>query len=195
MKPSSPLAPLYRRPGWLLHRCHQVAVSIFVDSCRKFGLRPRQYGCLRVLEAYPKINQLTLGRLTGLDRSTVGLVIKNLHRRGLITRVVDPRDRRRFSLKLSAAGRRTLRNIAPAVAEAQAKVLGALPRQERSKFVDMLQLFIERHDAAIDVAAIMNNGKAASPPTSPGKRAMNGQRGGMRSRRSTARSGARRRRS
>jgi DNA-binding MarR family transcriptional regulator len=164
MKPSSPLAPLYRRPGWLLKRCHHVAVSIFVDACRDFGLRPAQYGCLRVLEVYPEIDQLTLGRLTGLDRSTVGLVIRILHQRGLITRSVDRGDRRRFCLKLSATGRRLLKDIAPAVAVAQERVLGAFPRQKRAKFLDMLQRFVEGHDAAIDVASIMDGGKTSARP-------------------------------
>lgn len=189
---ASPLAPLYRRTGWLLKRSYHVAFSIFVESCRDFGLRPAQYGCLRVLEVYPDIDQLTLGRLTGLDRSTVGLVIRILHKRGLITRKVDRDDRRRFCLRLSSSGRRILRDIAPSVAEAQARVLDPLPRAARGKFLDMLQLFVERHEADIDVGSIMDHDKFAARPASR-KKFANGKRGGNGERRTAARARAQRR--
>jgi len=36
MKPDTehPLASLYRRPGFLLRRAHQLSVGIFEDQCR-----------------------------------------------------------------------------------------------------------------------------------------------------------------
>jgi DNA-binding MarR family transcriptional regulator len=155
MAPPSALADLYRRPGFLLKRCHQTAVAIFVEECREFSMTPSQYGCLVALAEYPGIDQLTLGRLVGLDRSTVGLVVKILSERELIERVVDPRDKRRLSLSVSAAGARLLKAIAPVAARAQERALAALPRESWGVFLQVLQQFLEGHGAAIDVDEVL----------------------------------------
>src|SRR3972149_8899777 len=105
MAPNHPLEDLYGRPGFLLKRCHQVAAGIFLDECSKFSVTPSQHGCLRALHEYPGIDQIALGRLVGLDRSTVGLVIKTLSERRLIERVIDRADKRRMQLKISVDGK------------------------------------------------------------------------------------------
>jgi MarR family transcriptional regulator, lower aerobic nicotinate degradation pathway regulator len=145
------LQDMYRRPGFLLKRCHQVSMAIFLDECREVSLTQSQYGCLRALEVYPGVDQIALGRLVGLDRSTAGMVIKTLSERRLIERVVNRRDKRRMRLKLSAAGKRLLIEIAPAAARAQARVLRGLPQESRTAFLDMLEAFLAGHDALIDI--------------------------------------------
>jgi MarR family transcriptional regulator, lower aerobic nicotinate degradation pathway regulator len=152
---SHSLQDMYRRPGFLLKRCHQVSMAIFLDGCREFNLTQSQYGCLRALEVCPGVDQIALGRLVGLDRSTVGMVIMTLSERGLIERVVNRRDKRRMRLKLSTAGKRLLIEIAPAAARAQERVLRVLPRESRAVFLDMLKTFLAGHDALIDVDEVL----------------------------------------
>jgi len=126
-------------------------MAIFLDECREFSLTQSQYGCLRALEGYSGIDQIALGRLVGLDRSTASMVIKALSERGLIERVVNRRDKRRMRLKLSAAGKRLLIEIAPAAARVQERVLRGLPHESRAAFLDMLVTFLAGHDALIDI--------------------------------------------
>lgn len=130
-------------------------MAVFLDECREFSLTQSQYGCLRALEGYPGIDQIALGRLVGLDRSTASMVIKTLSERGLIERVVNRRDKRRMRLKLSTAGKRLLIEIAPAAARAQERVLRVLPRESRGVFLDMLKTFLAGHDALIDVDEVL----------------------------------------
>jgi len=147
----SPLQGLYRRPGFLLKRCHQVSAAIFLDECREFGMTPSQYGCLRALQEFPDIDQIALGRLVGLDRTTAGLVVKTLSERGLIERVVNRSDKRRMRLKVSVDGEKLLSAIAPAAARAQERVLRGIPRESRTTFLALLETFLAGHDALIDV--------------------------------------------
>ena len=149
MAPRS-LQDMYRRPGFLLKRCHQVSMAIFLNECREFNLTQSQYGCLRALEVHPGVDQIALGRLVGLDRSTAGMVIKTLTERGLIERVVNRRDKRRMRLQLSGAGNRMLTDIAPAAGRARDRVLRGVPQQRRADFLDMLTAFLAGHDALID---------------------------------------------
>lgn len=167
MVPPSSLSDMYRRPGFLLKRCHQVAMAIFLEECRKLNTTQSQYGCLRALHQYPGIDQICLGRLVGLDRSTAALVIKTLSDRGLIERVVNHTDKRRMRLKVSASGERLLRDIAPLAARAQERVLKGLPRESRAAFLAMLEAFLAGHDAVIDADGIL---ASAFPASDPNKR-------------------------
>jgi len=155
MAKSHPLQSMYRRPGFLLKRCHQVAMAIFLEECQQFNITQSQYGCLRALHEYPGVDQITLGRLVGLDRSTTGLVVKSLRNRRLIERVVNRADKRRMRLKVSTEGERTLRALAPAAARAQKRVLAGLPARLRPKFLAMLEAFLAGHHAIIDVDEVL----------------------------------------
>lgn len=150
-----PLDDMYRRPGFLLKRCHQVAMALFIEECREFGLTPQQFGTLRALCEYPGIDQVALGRLLGTDRTTVALVTRLLSERGAIRRTPNPRDKRRVSLILTAEGERLLEAATPAAARAQEKVLASLPAAMRAPFVGMLETFLEGHGALIDVDKIV----------------------------------------
>ncbi len=150
MTSKSRLADMYHRPGFLLKRCHQVAMAIFLEEGRPFNITQSQYGCLRALQAHPGVDQIALGRLVGLDRSTSAMVIRTLSDRGLIRRVVDRRDRRRMRLEVTAPGERLLADIAPAAARAHERVLAGVPRASRAAFLDMLESFLAGHDALID---------------------------------------------
>jgi MarR family transcriptional regulator, lower aerobic nicotinate degradation pathway regulator len=72
------LDELYRRPGFMIRRAHQIAVSLFLDETGELGITNRQYGILFALKQKPGIDQISVARLLGLDRSTTGMVIKKL---------------------------------------------------------------------------------------------------------------------
>ncbi len=173
MASNHPLEDLYERPGFLLKRCHQVAAAIFLEECSEFNVTPSQHGCLCALHEFPGIDQIALGRLVGLDRSTAGLVIKALSQRRLIERVVNRYDKRRLRLKLSADGEHVLRAIGPAAARARDRVLRGLPRESRAAFVDMLRDFLAGHDALINVDGVLarsaNAPEKAETPRPRGK--------------------------
>jgi len=168
MATASSLQGMYRRPGFLLKRCHQVSMAIFLEECREFNMTQSQYGCLRALREHPGVDQIALGRLVGLDRSTAGLVVKTLSERGLIERVVNRDDKRRMRLKVSTDGERMLREIAPAAASAQERVLKGLPRGSRATFLNLLESFLAGHDALLDANEIL---ASAAPTTASKKKA------------------------
>lgn len=172
----APLERIYGRPGFLLKRCHQVAAAIFMQRCAGCNLTPSQYGALGALREFPGIDQLAVGRLIGLDRSTAGLVVKLLAERGLIERSVSPHDKRRMQLRLSPQGESLLARAEPAAKRAQQDVLAALPKAKQARLLALLEDFLRGHEAVIDPASIMTgkpfgsqfdaliNGKEGAPP-------------------------------
>lgn len=61
---------LYRRPGFMIRRVHQIAVSSLLEETGRLGITNRQWGILFVLKHRPRIDQISVAKLLGLDRST-----------------------------------------------------------------------------------------------------------------------------
>lgn len=104
---------------------HFLAFS--ADAAREAGLAPRQHQALLAIKGFPGGKQVSVGdlaeRLSIRHHSAVGLVDR-LVGRGYLLRRVDPQDKRRAFLSLTAAAdkvlaalseahRRELRRIAP----------------------------------------------------------------------------------
>src|SRR3954454_12570964 len=72
------------------------------------GLAMRQVAVLAAVAERGPTGQLPIGRHVRLDPSDVTVTVDALESAGLITRSVDPTDRRRRLVDLTAAGRRAL---------------------------------------------------------------------------------------
>ena len=153
---------LYRRPGFMIRRAHQIAVSIFLEETGALGITNRQYGILFALKQRPGIDQISVARLLGLDRSTTGMVIKKLARAGLVGRAVGAGDRRRASLALTRAGERMLERLAEPARRAQARVLSAFTPAERAQFLALLDKFIATFNDETRVPLEERGGKMKS---------------------------------
>lgn len=149
------LADIYRRPGFMVKRLHQVATAIFLEECGRYNMTPSQYQALCAIREHPGIGQSALGKLTGQDRSTVSLVVQLLFDRGLIRRVVNASDKRSASLRLSDTGVQTLREAAPAARRAQDRFLSALPERKRAELLALLHRLLHAHGAKIDPASVV----------------------------------------
>lgn len=161
------LAELYRRPGFMVKRLHQVATAIFLEECGHYTMTPSQYQALCALQEHPGIGQGALGKLTGQDRSTVSLVVRLLFDRGLIRRVVNSSDKRSASLRLSESGVQTLREVAPAAKRAQDLFLSVLPEGKGAEFLALLHRLLDAHGAKIDPASVVagkTSGKISRSP-------------------------------
>jgi DNA-binding MarR family transcriptional regulator len=133
-----PLEELYRRPGFMIRRVQQIAVSLFIEETGKLGVTNRQYGILFVLKHRPGIDQISVANLLGLDRSTTGMVLKKLEGNGLVVRSTGAHDRRRHSLQLTRSGERLLSLLTGPARRAQARLLSALTPGEQTLFLQLL---------------------------------------------------------
>jgi DNA-binding MarR family transcriptional regulator len=127
----------------MIRRAHQIGVAIFLEEARESRVTPTQYGVLLILGRRPGIDQNTLARLLGLDRSTTGLVVRKLADRGLIARATGARDQRRRELALTRSGVALLRRLAAGAQRAQQRLLSPLPARERQRFLDLLERLAE----------------------------------------------------
>ena len=126
-------------PGHLLRRCQQIAVSIFLQECRDFDLTPLQFAVLAALTQAGPIDQVRLGGLAALDRTTVSVVVRNLERRGLARRQVSDRDRRSKLIEVTADGRDLIGRAMSAVESAQQRIVSPLTPRERRGLIAILK--------------------------------------------------------
>ena len=131
----------YEMPGHLARRFQQIAVAVFMAEVEAAGsdLTPVQYVALAAVDANPGIDQVTLAGLIAYDRTTITGVVDRLVQKELMARQESSRDRRARELKITEAGRRTLRGITPAVEEAQRIMLRGLTDKEAKELVRLLQ--------------------------------------------------------
>jgi len=128
-------------PGHLARRFQQIAVAVFLAEVGEagFDLTPVQYAALATIKANPGLDQVTLAGLIAYDRTTITGVVDRLVQKGLVARHESSRDRRARELKITDAGRRTLRSVTPAVEAAQRILLRGLTEKEAKELVRLLQ--------------------------------------------------------
>jgi len=141
----------------MIRRAHQIAVSLFLEETGALGITNRQYGIMLVLKAEPGIDQITVAKLLGLDRSTTGMVLTKLEKAGLVGRVVGRNDRRKRSLKLTPAGGRMLTRLAEPARRAQERVLSAFSPRERETFLDLLDKFARAFNKTTRVPQVVDD--------------------------------------
>jgi DNA-binding MarR family transcriptional regulator len=125
----------------LARRFQQIAVAVFLAEVEKQGydLTPVQYAALAAVSTNPAIDQVTLAGLIAYDRTTITGVVDRLVQKGLVARQASSRDRRARELKITEAGRRTLRGMTPAVEAAQHVLVRGLTDKEGKELVRLLQ--------------------------------------------------------
>jgi MarR family transcriptional regulator, lower aerobic nicotinate degradation pathway regulator len=147
--PAADLQELYRRPGFLLRRAHQISVALFLEEMSSLGVTASQYGLMFILRARPGLEQIGLSRLIGLDRSTTALVLRKLETDGLIVRRPGSIDRRRKELALTAKGHALLNRLAEPAKRAQKKVLAPFTAAERDQFLALLTKFVDAYNEVV----------------------------------------------
>src|ERR1700730_6223146 len=136
-----PMTDAHDMPGHLARRFQQIAVAVFLAEVEAAGhdLTPVQYAPLAAIGTNHGIDQVTLAGLIAYDRTTITGVVDRLVLKGLMTRRESSQDRRARELKVTDAGRRTLRSITPAVEAAQRTMMHGLTEKEEKELVRVLQ--------------------------------------------------------
>ena len=137
------LDDLYRRPGFLLRRAHQISAALFLEETAGLNLTTTQYGTLVVLRARGSLDQVGIATLVGIDRSTTALVVSKLEKSGYIERRDDDIDKRRKIITLSEAGRAVLDRVAVPAQRARERVLEPFSAKDAALFLSLLERFVD----------------------------------------------------
>jgi DNA-binding MarR family transcriptional regulator len=134
------------------------------------GLSGPQLLCLRQLDVQPLATG-QLARAMNLSPATVCGILDRLEARGLVVRERQTEDKRRVVVRLSAAGRRAVRQAPPSLQESFLIKFRALPVREQTELGDTLRALVTMLAAEeIDAAPILTSGEslAGSRSRAPG---------------------------
>ncbi|GAX56472.1 MarR family winged helix-turn-helix transcriptional regulator [Streptomyces olivochromogenes] len=112
-------------------------------------IQARLLGVLRDRE--PTMNQL--GRLLGLDKSSISGLVDRAQRRGLVTRTVSANDRRAFQVSITDAGRQLIEQLAAQFAEQIELSVAPLPDADRLRLSQLAAQVVasDAHRRGIDL--------------------------------------------
>jgi len=130
---------LQKSPGPLIRRIHQIGMSLFADEFRDEDVTPLQFSCLWILKQQSNIDQITLAQAVALDRTTCSQIIVKLEEKGLITRDVDPKNRRAKLVNITEDGIRKVDELEAPMDRVQKKLIQPLSTEERKVFLKCLR--------------------------------------------------------
>jgi DNA-binding MarR family transcriptional regulator len=134
---------LHSRPGHLIRRAQQIAVSIFHEECGAFGITPVQYSILRLLDSHEGLDQVTLANHAAIDRSTMANIAERLEEKAWIKRVQSLEDKRQKLLYLTAVGKKLLEDVEKFVDVTQQRILAPLTASESAEFLRLLEKLVD----------------------------------------------------
>jgi MarR family transcriptional regulator, transcriptional regulator for hemolysin len=123
--------------GLLLSRAAHGLHAELTAGLTELGISPRAH-CVLSHALGGELTQSQLAGLCSLDKTTMVVTIDELERAGLAERRLSSTDRRARIIWVSPAGERLVERGREVVARIYDDVLGVLPEDERSEFVEAL---------------------------------------------------------
>jgi DNA-binding MarR family transcriptional regulator len=146
MTPTSPASgsiPLTERVGYLTHKVGHLLLQAVEDRLRDLGLASRTYFVLAGLDRDQPISQQDLCRLLHIDPTTMVALADDLERGDFLLRSRNPKDRRRYDLRLTQKGRVALAAAHDAMATAEKEFFGPLSADELHDYEAFLRRLLE----------------------------------------------------
>jgi len=131
--------PLADWIGFNLRMAQEATFQAFSRRSQEIGESPGRFAALTLIARNPGITQTELSHASGRDKSSVTPVVEALVRRGLIERKRVRNDRRAYRLNLTAAGRKTLANMARVARKHEDNLDRIITRRDRTRFLAILK--------------------------------------------------------
>jgi len=132
------LGPLKGLVGYHLRRASAALGADFARAVEGTGMRQVLFGILSVISANPGINQGNVGRVLGIQRPNMVVLVNDLIQRGLVERIVDAADRRAFVLTLTPAGEALVGETLARLRLHEERMLAGLSADERTTLIVLL---------------------------------------------------------
>jgi MarR family transcriptional regulator, lower aerobic nicotinate degradation pathway regulator len=138
MDEQPPLRQLTADPGFLLSRVGAAVRAGFKDVLAHWGVRPQQYLVLLILDGADGVSQQELCTAARVDSGNMVELLDGLEAHAYAQRSRDPRDRRRYLVTITPAGRTALSELRQAVAHYDQRFFSRLTPAEQDQLVTTL---------------------------------------------------------
>jgi DNA-binding MarR family transcriptional regulator len=124
--------------GFHIRLAHGAVYRHFTESFAQLELTQKQVSVLWLIDDHPDIAQTDLAQRMRMDRATTMAIVNRLEARGLLVRGPSPRDRRKQTLNLTAAGRSLLATAKDAIRTHEDWLKARFTAREVETLIEML---------------------------------------------------------
>jgi DNA-binding MarR family transcriptional regulator len=124
--------------GLRLHGANLRNLARFNARVGRNEITVTMLAILSVLDRLPGLSQAELARMIKVERMTAGINAKRCVEKGLVVREAVPGDRRKYALRLTAAGRKELRAIRKRIPLHEDRLAQRLTAGERQQLIVLL---------------------------------------------------------
>lgn len=112
----------------------------------KYGLLQGRWWVLILLMREDNLTSTpsALAEKSGVSRATMTGLVDGLERDGLVARLIDSADRRKYSIQLTAAGQAKLDEVMPSYYQRVSTLMGSIPASLREVLLSQLMLLKEK---------------------------------------------------
>ncbi|HVY23005.1 MAG TPA: MarR family transcriptional regulator [Steroidobacteraceae bacterium] len=140
--------------GFLLNKAQVLYRARLLKAIEGHGI---QIGHVQVLFALHKLlapdnsalTQTRLGKLTGIEKSSLVLLLDDMEKRGWVQRQAHPSDRRAYVIGVTPAGTRRHATISKLLQTEEQQALSFLTKSQRAVFTSFLTELIQHLDAGV----------------------------------------------
>ncbi len=137
------LGPLEGWVGFYLRLAQNASFQAFAREARQIQLSPGRFATLMLIGRNPGISQTALSRAVGSDKSTLTFALDDLVRRGFVRRARLRKDRRAYSLALTANGERMLAELTECARRHDRNLDRIIGPRDRATFLKILRRLAE----------------------------------------------------
>lgn len=139
MDEAARLGPLDNFIGFHLRIAQEASFRAFAQRVGDPDLKPRRFAVLTLIAENPGLTQTALGKAAGRDKSTLTSTLDDLVKRGLVLRERTSRDRRSYTLTLTAAGCALRERLLRAAREHDRDLDRVVGKEKKAEFLALLR--------------------------------------------------------
>lgn len=121
-----------------------VSTKLAAIYTRQFTLTVAEWRVLAILGRFPNATAGEIAERGALDKVAVSRAVASLVAAGRLVRVIDPSDRRRAKLAMTASGYNVYRKIVPLARDYERRLLAALAPEDRRTLDRLLNTLTTR---------------------------------------------------
>jgi DNA-binding MarR family transcriptional regulator len=127
-----------RTVPWMTRTLHRLYDSQAQKILARENVSIAHWYYLRVLAQRGELNQLELSKRVGIASTTAVPALDSMEKRGLVKRSRDPKDRRKYYVSLTDAGRRLVDELMPEIIRMISGSFDGIDAEEMTIFRDVL---------------------------------------------------------
>ncbi|MCB1389658.1 MAG: homoprotocatechuate degradation operon regulator HpaR [Rhodobacteraceae bacterium] len=135
----TPLRNTARSLPIALLRARETVMGPVREMLAASGVNEQKWRVLRVLDEAGDLDQSLLAERACLQLPSLTRILRAMEDQGLVTRAVDPGDRRRSIVTISDAGRQVIEDHAPSNRALFARIEARFGRERMETLLDLLE--------------------------------------------------------